>query len=83
MELIEKPLELKQSKKIMFDQKTNNEIKKIINKNSKVVRPGYKKKISAQIQKIKQKKKHEYIDSLIHKRLLKNNIRRTKEEFYK
>ncbi|GHU50848.1 hypothetical protein FACS189459_5490 [Bacilli bacterium] len=79
-ELIDKPLKFKVVKKIYFDTKTNNEIKKIISTNSHRVRPGYKKKIKMKIDKIRQKKKHEFIEKKIKQQLLLRNIKRTKEK---
>jgi ATP-dependent RNA helicase CshB len=66
----------------MLDQQTNNQIKKIIGTQSKKIRPGYKKKIKQQILKIKQKKRHEFIEKKIKQRLLENNIQRTKHKKY-
>jgi ATP-dependent RNA helicase CshB len=62
-ELEEKPLTLKKRQKIIFSKEVNNDIKRIIRQGSKRVTPGYKKKIKAQIFKIKQKMKREYIDA--------------------
>ncbi len=76
--LINKNLKLRVKTKLKFDSATNAEIKKIIRLNSKKVKPGYKKKIKQQINKIKQKKKHEYIERQVKQRLLNNNIRKTK-----
>ncbi|MDR0985822.1 MAG: DEAD/DEAH box helicase [Mycoplasmataceae bacterium] len=81
-ELIEKPLQLRFKHKLMLDQQTNNQIKKIIGTQSKKIRPGYKKKIKQQILKIKQKKRHEFIEKKIKQRLLENNIQRTKHKKY-
>lgn len=51
----------------------------IINKNSKKVKPGYKKKIKKQILKIKQKIRHENIEKSVKKILVKKNIRDSKK----
>jgi ATP-dependent RNA helicase CshB len=72
--LIAKPLKLRLQKKFIFDQKTNNEIKKIIRTNSRHVQPGYKKKIASIIKKIKQKLRHEYIEKIIKRQLVQKNI---------
>ncbi|MCF0227274.1 MAG: C-terminal helicase domain-containing protein [Malacoplasma sp.] len=77
--LIEKPFKLRIKKKIKFDYSTNAEIKKIINQGSKKVKPGYKKKIQAKINKIKQRKRHEFIEKKIKQQLLISNISRTKK----
>jgi adenylosuccinate synthase len=61
-----------------LDQQTNDQIKKIIGTQSKVVRPGYKRKIKQQILRIKQKKRHEFIEKKIKHHLLMENIKRTK-----
>ncbi len=76
--LVNKNLKLRIKSKPKFDSVTNAEIQKIIRVNSKKVKPGYKKKIKQQINKIKQKKKHEYIEKQVKQRLLNNSIRRTK-----
>jgi ATP-dependent RNA helicase CshB len=72
-------LRLKAPRKIVFDAKTNNEIRKIINVNSRKVKPGYKKRIKEQIQKVKQKKKREYIESKVKQNLLRKNIEESKK----
>jgi ATP-dependent RNA helicase CshB len=72
------PLKLRLKQKLVFDNKTNNEIKKIIVTGSKKVVPNYKKKIKTKIAKIKQKLKHEYIEKKIKENLLKKNIERSK-----
>lgn len=82
-ELINKNLRLRINSKPKFDSKTNAEIQKIIRVNSKKVKPGYKKKIKQQINKIKQKKKHEYIENQVKQRLLSSNIKRTKKNRFK
>ena len=82
-ELINKNLRLRIKSKPRFDSKTNAEIQKIIRVNSKKIKPGYKKKIKQQINKIKQKKKHEYIESQVKQRLLSSNIKRTKKNRFK
>ncbi|MGL4951890.1 MAG: DEAD/DEAH box helicase [Mycoplasma sp.] len=62
-DFVEKAYKLK-SKKLMFDTKTNAEIKKVVSKKVKV-KPGYKKKQKEEIQKIKQKSKRKYLESKI------------------
>jgi ATP-dependent RNA helicase CshB len=73
-------LELHFKKPRRFDHETNEKIKQIIWKGSRTVKPGYKKKIKDQIQKIRQKVKHEYIEKRIHQTLMAKNIERTKKE---
>ena len=80
LKLIKKEKKLKLRKKLKFDEKVNNEIKKIINQNSKKVKPGYKKKIKKQIHKIKQKIRHENIEKRVKKVLTKKNIRDSKRQ---
>jgi len=80
---INKDLRLHLKKKILFDDNTNKKIKEFYNKNSKVVKPGYKKKIKEYIHKISQKKKHEFIDKKIKENLVKKwkeNSKSKKEE---
>ena len=79
LKLIKKDKKLKLKKKLKFDEKINNQIKMIINKNSKKVKPGYKKKIKKQILKIKQKIRHENIEKSVKKILVKKNIRDSKK----
>ncbi|MGL4950868.1 MAG: DEAD/DEAH box helicase [Mycoplasma sp.] len=62
-EFVIKNYELK-SKKFVYDEKTNTEIKKIATKKTKV-KPGYKKKQKQEIQKVKQKSKRKYLESKI------------------
>lgn len=78
-QLIDKPFNLKLKRSLRLDYSTNSEIKKIININSKRIKPGYKKKIQKKIKQIKQKKRHEFIEKAIKQRLLINNINRTKK----
>jgi len=82
-EMINKPIKLRLPKKKFFDLDTNQKIKKIINTQSKKVKPGYKKKIKNQIHRIKQKIKHEYIEKRIKQTLLQKNIKRTKNKHRK
>lgn len=49
-------------KKAIVDPKMKLEISKLYNNKTQKVRPGYKKKIKLQVNKIKQKAKHEYLD---------------------
>ena len=77
--LIEKPFKLRTKKKMKLDYSANAEIKKIINQGSKKVKPGYKKKIQAQINKIKQRKRHEAIEKKVKQQLLLRNINRSKK----
>jgi ATP-dependent RNA helicase CshB len=76
--MTEKPLRLHLKHKKMFDTSTNEKIKRIIYSNSKKVKPGYKKKIKMQINKIKQKVRHEYIEKQIKKQLIHKNIQDSK-----
>ncbi|GHU27607.1 hypothetical protein FACS1894152_4440 [Bacilli bacterium] len=75
-----KPLTLKFKPKLYLDDATNSEIKRIIGSQSKHVKPGYKKKIKAQIYKIKQKKRHEFIEKKIKQRLIQQNIYDSKKK---
>jgi hypothetical protein len=79
-ELVNKPLTLKFKPKLYLDDATNSEIKRIIGSQSKHVKPGYKKKIKAQIYKIKQKKRHEYIENKINQRLIQQKIYDSKKK---
>lgn len=56
--------------KLQFDKKVNDEIKKVLNKKTKV-KPGYKKKKENQIQKIKQKSKRRHIEESVNKNRIK------------
>lgn len=49
------------SKKVV-DFKTQNEIKKLVQTSSKIVKPGYKKKLKTEIKKIQQKNKRAHIE---------------------
>ena len=80
LKLIKKDKKLKLRKKLKFDEKTNNQIKMIISKNSKKIKPGYKKKIKRQILKIKQKIRHDNIEKSIKKILVKKNISDSKRQ---
>ena len=80
LKLIKKDKKLKLRKKLKFDEKTNNQIKMIISKNSKKIKPGYKKKIKRQILKIKQKIRHDNIEKSIKKILVKKNISDSKKQ---
>lgn len=79
-ELVNKPLTLKFKPKLYLDEATNSEIKRIIGAQSKHIKPGYKKKIKAQIYKIKQRKRHEFIEKKIKQRLIQQNIYDTKKK---
>jgi ATP-dependent RNA helicase CshB len=57
--------------RIFFDKETNDKIKYIIKTNSKKVKPGYKRKISNEIGRIKQKLKHQYIEKKVKENLMK------------
>jgi ATP-dependent RNA helicase CshB len=72
--LIEKELKLRFKPKIIFSKENNDKIKRIIGQNSKVVKPGYKKKIKNEILKIKQKMKHEYIEKKVRENLKKKYL---------
>jgi ATP-dependent RNA helicase CshB len=72
--LVEKPLHLKKRHRQLLDAKTNQKIKTIIGINSKKIKPGYKKKMRQQIHKIKQRKRHEFIEKKIKNQLLLKNI---------
>jgi ATP-dependent RNA helicase CshB len=78
-----KELKLRIHTKPRLDKQTNDQIKKIIGTQSQKVRPGYKRKIKQQIFRIKQKKRHEFIDKKIKERLLMENIKRTKKLHHK
>lgn len=67
--LVAKKFELRIKKKQYLDEKTNNEIKKIFYAKKKV-QPCYKKKKQIMINKITQKKRHEFIDKIIKKKLI-------------
>ncbi|MDR2829421.1 MAG: DEAD/DEAH box helicase [Mycoplasmataceae bacterium] len=77
-DMIPKPLKLRVQHKRMFDQKTNDQIKKIIRDGSHKISPGYKKKIKYKINKIKQKIRHEFIEKKIKQTLLRKNIKESK-----
>lgn len=79
-QLIEKPFQLRLRSKPKLDDLTNQKIKMIIGTNSKKIRPGYKKKIRNQIHKIKQRKRHEFIEKKIKQQLLFKNIKMTKSK---
>lgn len=81
--LVEKPLKLHLQHKPRLDETTNRQIKMIIGTNSKKIRPGYKKKIRKQIHKIKQRKRHEFIEKKIKQHLLIKNIRASKHKGHK
>lgn len=68
-ELVDSKLNFK-NRKIKNDQQ-EKEIKKILATNSKIVKPGYKKKLRSKINKIKQKHKREHIEKLIKKERIK------------
>jgi ATP-dependent RNA helicase CshB len=55
----------------------------IIGTNSQKVRPGYKKKIRNQIRKIKQRKRHEFIEKKIKQQLVMKNIQDSKRKKYR
>jgi ATP-dependent RNA helicase CshB len=74
-----KPLKLRLKKKLYLDEQTNNQIKHIIYKSSKKVQPGYKKRLKYKIDRVKQKKRHEFIESRIKKVLVQKNIRDSKQ----
>jgi ATP-dependent RNA helicase CshB len=59
--------------KIKLDDKTNNLVKQIIQKNSKKIKPCYKKIIKKEIHKIKQKVRHEFIEQKIRQSFIKKN----------
>lgn len=63
-----------------LDKESNEKIKKIINQKNKV-KPGYKKKMKNEINKIKRKSKHKYLDNKIKQKLIKqykiNNSKKT------
>ncbi|MGL4948457.1 MAG: DEAD/DEAH box helicase [Mycoplasma sp.] len=63
------------SNKIVFDQKTNSEIRKIVDKKTKV-KPGYKKKQKEEIKKIKQKSKRKYLE----KKINQDRVKKYKQE---
>lgn len=83
--MINKPLKLRLSKPPLLDAQTNKKIRQIINVNSRVVKPCYKKKIKLSIHSLKQQKKREYIEKKYADIRLHNNIQRTKhaKEFNK
>lgn len=54
----------------LLDDKTNQEIRKITSKNEKV-KPGYKKKRKTKIEKLKQKSKRKYLESVIKEQRIK------------
>lgn len=69
-ELVDAKLNLHTNKFVNHEQE--KEIKKVVSTNSKVVKPGYKKKLKSKIKKIKQKYKREHIEKLVkNKRLEK------------
>ncbi|MDR2461870.1 MAG: DEAD/DEAH box helicase [Mycoplasmataceae bacterium] len=72
-DLIEKPLRIIHKSKIKLDDKTNNLVKQIIQKNSKKIKPCYKKIIKKEIHKIKQKVRHEFIEQKIRQSFIKKN----------
>jgi ATP-dependent RNA helicase CshB len=78
-QLVNKELKLRIHTKPRLDKQTNDQIKKIIGTQSQKIRPGYKRKIKQQIFRIKQKKRHEFIEKKIKERLLMENIKRTKK----
>jgi ATP-dependent RNA helicase CshB len=78
--LVKKDIKLKKQKHRLLDEETNSKIRKIIFSNSKKVKPSYKKKIRQQIHKIKQQKRHEFIEKQIKKQLLIKNIKATKNK---
>lgn len=83
-QLIDKQFKLRLRKKIQFDLKTNNKIRSLVTKSLKRgVKPGYKKKLKAKINRIKQHSKHQYIEKKIKQQLLMENINRTKKEHNK
>lgn len=67
--LIDSKLDLKQKRKI--DEKQEQEIRKVISSSSKIVKPGYKKKLKQKINKIKQKNKREHIEKLVREQKIK------------
>lgn len=68
-ELVDSKLDLKPKKKT--NEKQEAEIKKVISLSSKVVKPGYKKKLKEKINKIKQKNKREHIEKLVREQKIK------------
>ena len=79
-ELVNKNLKLKTNFVKSLDYSTNKEIQKVIYTGSKKVKPGYKKKIKEKIKKIKQKKRHEFIEKKIKQVLIAKNIRDSKKK---
>jgi ATP-dependent RNA helicase CshB len=73
-QLVSKPMKLRFKSKLRLDDATNKQIKMIIGTNSQKVRPGYKKKIANKIRKIKQAKRHEFIEKKIKQHLVAKNI---------
>ncbi|MDC4182814.1 DEAD/DEAH box helicase [Mycoplasma bradburyae] len=61
---------IKTANKKTLDDKTAQEIKKILNKAPKKVQPGYKKKVKQQINKVKAKAKREAIEKKVKERLI-------------
>lgn len=68
-ELVDSKLDLKPKKKT--NEKQEAEIKKVISLSSKVVKPGYKKKLKEKINKIKQKNKRKHIEKLVREQKIK------------
>lgn len=68
-ELVDSRLNLK--KKKIKNEKQEKEIRKVVATNSKIVKPGYKKKLRSKINKIKQKHKREHIEKLVKKERMK------------
>lgn len=67
-ELVDAKLNLSSRKPI--NQAQEQEIKKVVRTASKKVKPGYKKKLKQDIQKIKQKHKRQHIEALVKKQRL-------------
>ena len=68
-------------KKVNKPHPMNNEIKKTVNKyKNQPVKPGYKKKMKSEIDRIKRKHKREIIEKDIKRQIKERAIKRTKEE---
>ncbi len=79
-QLVNKSFKLRLKKPQLLDLKTNGQIKKLVLKSTKKVKPGYKKKLKEKINKIKQKQKRQAIEKKIKQTLLMKNIARTKKK---
>jgi adenylosuccinate synthase len=81
-EMVEKPLKIHAKKHQMIDEETNKKIQQIIYRSDKKIQPCYKKRLAKKINKVKQKKRHEFIEKRIKRVLISKNIRDSKRKKY-